>query len=48
MGFTFREGHHREDTDYYSQPGALFRLMSPAQQKALFANTAGSVGGAPR
>ncbi len=49
MGFTFRgQGHHREDTDYYSQPGALFRLMSPAQQKVLFENTARSVGGAPR
>ena len=43
-------GHwnHREDTDYYSQPGKLYRLMSPAQQKALFENTARSVGGAPR
>jgi catalase len=40
--------NHREDTDYYSQPGALFRLMSPAQQQALFGNTAASVGGAPR
>jgi len=40
--------NHREDTDYYSQPGALFRLMSAAQQKVLFENTARSVGGAPR
>ena len=38
--------NHREDTDYYSQPGALFRLMTPAQQQALFANTAASIGGA--
>jgi catalase len=30
------------------QPGALFRLMSPAQQQVLFTNTAASVGGAPR
>ena len=28
--------NHREDTDYYSQPGALFRLMTRAQQQALF------------
>ena len=34
--------------DYYSQPGALFRLMSPAQQQALFDNTARSIGGAPK
>ena len=40
--------NHREDTDYYAQPGALFRLMTPAQQQVLFDNTARSVGGAPR
>ncbi len=39
---------HREDTDYYSQPGMLFRLMSPAQQQVLFENTARSIGEAPR
>jgi catalase len=39
--------NHREDTDYYAQPGALFRLMTPAQQQVLFDNTARSVGGAP-
>jgi catalase len=32
--------NHRVDDDYYSQPGALFRLMSPAQQQVLFENTA--------
>jgi catalase len=40
--------NHREDTDYYSQPGKLFRLMNKAQQKALFENTARSIGGATR
>lgn len=40
--------NHREDADYYSQPGALFRLMTPAQQQVLFENTARSVGGAPK
>ena len=25
--------NHREDTDYYSQPGALFHLMTSAQQQ---------------
>lgn len=39
---------HREDTDYYSQPGALFRLMPPAQRQILFENTARSIGGIPR
>jgi len=39
---------HREDDDYYSQPGKLFRLMSPAQRKALFGNTARAMGDAPR
>ncbi len=37
---------HREDEDYYSQPGNLFRLMTAEQKVALFNNTANSVGGA--
>lgn len=43
-------GHwnHREDDDYYSQPGALFRLMTAQQQQVLFENTARSVGGASK
>ena len=28
------------DSNYYKQPGDLFRLMTPAQQQALFDNTA--------
>lgn len=40
--------NHREDEDYYSQPGKLFRLMNAEQQKALFGNTARAIGGAPR
>ena len=39
--------NHREDDDYYSQPGKLFRLMSAEQQKALFGNTARAMGDAP-
>lgn len=38
---------HREDTDYYSQPGNLFRLMTAEQQQVLFDNTARSIGDAP-
>jgi len=40
--------NHREDDDYYSQPGALFRLMTPEQQQALFQNTARAMGDAPK
>lgn len=38
--------NHREDDDYFTQPGNLFRLMSDEQKQALFENTARSVGGA--
>ncbi len=40
--------NHREDDDYYSQPGLLFRVMSAQQQSALFGNTARAMGDAPR
>lgn len=39
---------HREDDDYYTQPGLLFNLMSGAQQKVLFENTARAMGDAPK
>jgi catalase len=37
--------NHRVDEDYYSQPGALFRLMSSSQKKVLFENTARAMHG---
>ncbi|WP_434421738.1 catalase [Nannocystis pusilla] len=37
---------HRVDEDHWEQPGNLFRLMTSAQQQALFANTGRSLGGA--
>ncbi len=40
--------NHREDTDYYSQPGKLFRLMSSEQQNLLFTNTARAIADAPQ
>ncbi|QRX81934.1 catalase [Glaciimonas sp. PAMC28666] len=40
--------NHRVDDDYYSQPRALFQLMTPSQQQVLFDNTARSVGGASK
>ena len=39
--------NHRVDEDYYSQPGALFRLMNAKQKKALFENTARAMQGVP-
>jgi catalase len=38
--------NHRVDDDYFSQPRALFQLMSPAQQQTLFDNTARAISGA--
>jgi catalase len=38
---------HREDEDYYTQPGLLFRLMTPEKQKLLFENTARNMGNIP-
>jgi len=40
--------NHREDDDYYTQPGKLFRLMNADQQAALFGNTARALGDAPK
>ncbi len=37
--------NHRVDDDYYSQPRALFRLMTPQQQAVLFENTARAMRG---
>jgi catalase len=39
--------NHRVDEDYYSQPGALFRLMDAKQKQALFENTARAMQGVP-
>ena len=43
-------GHwdHRVDGDYFSQPGELFRIMSPGERQALFDNTARAIAGADR
>lgn len=39
---------HREDEDYFTQPGNLFRLMTPEKQQLLFENTARNISGAER
>ena len=36
-----------DDSDYYTQPGKLFRQMSKEQQEVLFGNTARAMGDAP-
>jgi len=41
--WNFRE----DDDDYYTQPGNLFRAMSPAQKQVLFDNTGRAMGDAP-
>ncbi len=41
--YDFRE----DDSDYYTQPGKLFRLMTPEQQQVLFKNTANNMAGVP-
>jgi catalase len=38
---------HREDEDYYSQPGALFRLFDDGQRERLFGNIARHIHGVP-
>jgi catalase len=37
-----------QDDDNFTQPGKLFRLMTPAQRQVLFENTARAMGDAPR
>jgi catalase len=39
---------HRSDSDYYTQPGNLFRLMTTEQRERLIGNLAASLSGAPR
>jgi catalase len=41
--WNFRE----DDADYYTQPGNLFRLMTPDEQQRLFDNTARAMFGVP-
>jgi len=47
QGAADRWNYREDDDNYYSQPGNLFRLMSPAQQQVLFENTARNMAGVP-
>ncbi|MDD3548167.1 MAG: catalase [Candidatus Cloacimonetes bacterium] len=40
--------NHRDDSDYFSQPKALFDLMNPEQKQLLFDNTARNMGDCAR
>jgi catalase len=39
---------HRNDSDYYTQPGNLFRLMPADSQQRLIGNIVGSLGQTPK
>jgi catalase len=43
-----RFSHREHDGDYYTQPGQLFRLMTPEQRKRLIGNIAGGLSQTPR
>ena len=45
-GDIYNYNEREYDDDYYSQPGALFRLMPADEQQVLFENTARQIGGA--
>ena len=47
-GDAYQWNFREDDSDYYTQPGLLFRLMTPAQQKVLFENTARAMGDAAK
>lgn len=47
-GYASNWDFRKDDDDYYTQPGKLFRLMSDSQKKVLFENTARNMGDAPR
>jgi catalase len=40
--------NHRDDSDYYTQPGNLFRLMTPEQRQRLIGNIAAGLSQTPR
>jgi catalase len=45
-GSAQRYDYRAHDDDYYTQPGVLFRLMTPERQQVLFDNTARAMGDA--
>jgi catalase len=47
-GAAYQWNFREDDSDYYTQPGRLFRLMSPEQKQVLFENTARAMGNSPK
>ncbi|MGL5123422.1 MAG: catalase [Fusobacteriaceae bacterium] len=47
-GAAYQYDFREDDSDYYTQPRALFNLMSKEQQQVLFENTARSMYGIPK
>jgi len=45
---TVARHNHREDSDYYTQPGNLFRLMKPEERTRLIGNIVASMRTVPR
>jgi catalase len=45
---TVARHNHRKDTDYYTQPGNLFRLMKPEERQRLIGNIVASMQTVPR
>lgn len=43
-GDVYRYDFREDDSDYFTQPGLLFRAMTPDQQQVLFDNTARNMG----
>lgn len=46
-GAAYQYDFYEDDSDFYTQPGKLFRLMSPEKQQILFENTAAAMDGVP-
>ncbi len=44
-GAAYQWDYREDDDDYFTQPGMLFRLMTPEQQQTLFDNTAAEMNG---
>ena len=47
-GAAYNWNFREDDDDYYTQPGLLFRMMSPEQQTVLYENTARAMGDTPK
>ena len=44
-GPAYQYDFYEDDSDFYTQPGKLFRLMTPEKQQLLFENTARAMNG---